>query len=381
MDWFNFVLILITVLLAYGVFKLHRLYKKHDDLRYVVLLAILLLVFTDTWVSFYGQNLKIFLERYRFALTLLPVGVYFFYSYLDKKRHREEREKEHIKKAFQQYVMPAIIDQMLKEPDKLKLGGEKRNLSILFSDIRGFTGISEQLGPEDLVNLLNDYLNEMTEVVLENRGVVDKYIGDAIMAFWNAPVDDPTHVQMSVKTAVEMMKRLQKKQKEWTEKGYPMINIGIGINCGDVIVGNMGSHKRFDYTCLGDHVNLASRVEGINKLYGTNIIVTENCLSLIKNFELRELDLVAVKGKKKPVKIYEVIWWKKDQKTKKWLHEYKLGLRAYKERKWDLAKKHFAKADKEKTDLTCKLYIDRCEEFAKKEPPKNWDGVYKLKTK
>ena len=175
--------IAVSMLCGYGIVKLHSLYKKTDDLRYIVFLIIVLLIFTDIWISFYGQNVSAIFLRYRFLFTFIPLAVYGLYSFLDRKRRKEEQEKIKIKNAFKQYVMPEIIDELLKDPSKLKLGGQKRRLSILFTDIAGFTSIAEKMSPEELVALLNEYLTKMTDIVLENRGVVDKYIGDAIMAF------------------------------------------------------------------------------------------------------------------------------------------------------------------------------------------------------
>ena len=378
----NIILILVTILCAYGALKMHQLHKRTKDLRYIVFLSILLLAFTDTWISFYGGNVSAVFSQYRFLFTFIPLAVYGLYAWMDHRRMAEEEEKQKIKQAFQQYLMPAIVEEMLKDPSKLKLGGEKKNLAIMFSDVRGFTTLSEKLTPEELVSFLNEYLNDMTNVILENRGTVDKYIGDAIMAFWGAPLSDPEHIVLSVKTAVEMMDKLNSKKAEWKARGLPDIDIGIGINCGDVVVGNMGCEKRFDYTCLGDHVNLASRLEGLNKMYGTHIIVSEFVESRIKGlFVVRELDLVTVKGKKQPVKIFEVLGTSADGKTKMFLADYDHALSLYRQQHWSRAKSAFLKSLEARDDLTAKNYVDRCAMYERNPPPADWNGVTEIKTK
>lgn len=370
--------LIITVAVAlvclYGVVKLNSLYRKTDDLRYIVFLVILLLVFTDTWISFYGQNVSAFFTRYRFLFTFIPLAVYGIYAYLDKKRRREQQEKMKIKQAFSQYVMPALIEEILKDPSKLKLGGDKRYITIMFSDIRGFTTLSEKLSPEQLVEVMNMYLTRMTDIILENRGTVDKYIGDAIMAFWGAPIPEPEQKRLAVRTAIEMKHALVEVNKDLKDRGLPAIDIGVGINSGDVIVGNMGSDKRFNYTALGDHVNLASRLEGLNKFYHSNIIISEFVYDDVADmFVCRDLDLVKVKGKTQPVKIFEVLL-KKDKVVDKKLQFYNKGLDLYRKGKFEEAELYFKRCLDVEEDSLCRLYIERCEHFMK-HPPVKWDGV------
>ncbi|HSR14017.1 MAG TPA: adenylate/guanylate cyclase domain-containing protein, partial [Thermodesulfobacteriota bacterium] len=218
----------------------------------------------------------------------------------------EEREKKQIRGAFQYYLTPSVIEEMLRNPDKLKLGGEKKDLTVLFSDIRRFTSISERMTPEAMVKLLNEYLSRMTDVIFRYDGLLDKYIGDAIMAFWGAPMDQPDHVEKACDAALGMIAELHRLHKKWTREGLPALNIGVGINTGPMVVGNMGSKRRFNYTVMGDSVNTGSRLEGLNKIYGTNIIVSEMVYERVRaDFCARELDLVRVKGKDQPVKIYE----------------------------------------------------------------------------
>ncbi len=230
-----------------------------------------------------------------------------FISLTVYKLMTEEKDKRKIKGMFSKYVSEDVVNTLLASGKKLVLGGEDRELTVLFSDIRGFTALSEKLGnPQDLVNHLNIYYSEMTEIVIKYKGTLDKYIGDAMMAFWGAPLDITDHALLACKSALEMMSRLEELNVNWPEE--LKIDIGIGLNTGKMTVGNMGSSKRMDYTIMGDPVNLGSRVEGVNKMYGTNIIITEFTYELIKEYvTVRHLDLIRVKGKLEPVTIYELL--------------------------------------------------------------------------
>jgi len=220
----------------------------------------------------------------------------------------EQQEKKYIRQTFSKFVSKSVVDELLKSPDKLKLGGEKKILTVMFSDIRGFTSISEKLTPEKLVEHLNHYLQAMTDMVFKYDGTLDKYVGDEIMAFWGAPIEMDNHALMACKCALEQMEVLHKMNENWRNEGKPELNIGIGINTGDMVVGNMGSSSRMDYTLMGDNVNLGARLEGTNKVYGTYIIISEFTYEHVKdNVVVRELDLIKVKGKELPVKIYELL--------------------------------------------------------------------------
>lgn len=220
----------------------------------------------------------------------------------------EQNEKKYIRKTFSKFVSKSVVDELLKNPSMLKLGGEEKDITVLFSDIRGFTSISEQLTPEDLVLHLNDYLQAMTNIVIKYHGTLDKYIGDAIMAFWGAPLKQENHALLCCKAGLEMLESLDPLNEEWIAAGKPPLNIGIGINTGKMVAGNMGSNSRMDYTIMGDSVNLGSRVEGVNKQYKTRLIITEYTYEQVKEHVIvRELDLIRVKGKKQPVTIYELL--------------------------------------------------------------------------
>ncbi|OGR27956.1 MAG: hypothetical protein A2277_07070 [Desulfobacterales bacterium RIFOXYA12_FULL_46_15] len=218
----------------------------------------------------------------------------------------EGRTKRFIKNAFKQYLSPDVIEQLILHPEKLKLGGERRELSIFFSDIQGFTSISERLDPEGLTRFLNDYLSEMTDIIQQEGGTIDKYEGDAVIAFWNAPLEVADHAVKSVRAALKCQDRLSEMRAGFRERTGSDIFARIGINTGTVIVGNMGSKNRFDFTVIGDAVNLASRLEGVNKIFGTDIIISESTQKMLGNeFAWRTLGKIQVKGRKEPVMIYE----------------------------------------------------------------------------
>jgi adenylate cyclase len=296
----------------------------------------------------------------------------------------EEREKKKIRGAFQYYLTASVVNEILKDPSKLKLGGDKKHLSVMFSDIRGFTSISEKLTPEELVHLLNEYLTAMTDIVFKYDGLLDKYIGDAIMAVFGAPLDQPDHASRACRVALEMMEKLRELRAKWAAEGRPDVNIGVGINSGDMVVGNMGSEMRFDYTVMGDSVNLASRLEGTNKEYGTNIIISEFTYEIVKDgFLCRQLDAVRVKGKKKPVCIYELLGLAADApQWQEFLDRFEAGLELYRQGRWDGAITAFESAlEIRPEDYTAKMYIDRCRSLEEHPPEGEWDGVFTMTKK
>jgi adenylate cyclase len=258
--------------------------------------------FVTSFLLFYYGSLLIATATpmIQIALTFSMVVSYRFFT--------EQKEKKYIRQTFSKFVSKTVVDDLLKHPEKLKLGGEKKILTVLFSDIRGFTSISEKLTPEELVEHLNVYLQAMTDIVFRYDGTLDKYVGDEIMAFWGAPVPQDDHALKACKAAIEMMKELHEMNAKWIAAGKPKLEIGIGLNTGDMVVGNMGSSSRMDYTLMGDNVNLGARLEGTNKVYTTNIIISEYTYQHVKDHVIvRELDLIRVKGKAKPVTIYELI--------------------------------------------------------------------------
>jgi len=296
----------------------------------------------------------------------------------------EEKKKKEIKNAFGRYVSPSLVNDILKDPAKLVLGGEERRLTVLFSDIRGFTTISESLEPKALVKLMNDYLTPMTDVVLDTGGTVDKYMGDAIMAFWGAPVWQEDHQIRACNAALSMMERLGELQKEWSTRGIPKIDIGIGLSTGNLTVGNMGSTTRFDYTVMGDSVNLGSRLEGMNKEYGTHIIVPKFTYEDVKDhFILRSLDSIKVKGKNVPIKIYELMG-RNDagDRLREVIGLFETGLSAYMSRDWDKAELYFNKTlEAAPGDGPSKVFLARVKSLRETHLPDDWDGVCVMKTK
>lgn len=302
-----------------------------------------------------------------------------FYRYLT-----EERGKKELRQTFQKYVSPAIVEEILAHPANIELGGRKARLTVFFSDVRGFTTISEKLDPKALSDLLNSYLTPMTELVFKNKGTLDKYMGDAVMAFFGAPIGYPDHAKWACRCALESLEKLGELQKEYARKGLPSIDIGIGLNTGEVNVGNMGSQTVRSYTVMGDAVNLASRLEGINKQYGTRIILSEFTYAEVKdNFVCREVDWVRVKGKALPVKIFELMAEEKVpstvQETIKWFKE---GYEFYHSKSWQPGIDAFSKAlALNSQDPVSKLYLERCQEYLIEPPEEGWDGVFTMKTK
>ena len=294
------------------------------------------------------------------------------------------KEKKQIKGAFDRYVTPDVVKAVLKNPDLLRLGGEKRELSVLFSDIRGFTTLSEGLDPEQLVSLLNIYLTDMTDEVFKNYGTLDKYIGDAIMAIFGAPLPRDDHADCACRTVLGMLKALEILNEDWKNKEYPLLRIGVGVNTGFMVVGNMGSEKRFDYTVMGDEVNLGSRLEGLTKSYSVCSIISESTQNALSNgFFCRELDLVRVKGKKKPVKIFELIMeGEPSEALKKAIDTFALGLSFYREQKWLEAEDNFKRVlELRPEDGPAKVFIERVEILRENSPGVDWDGVWTMTTK
>lgn len=296
----------------------------------------------------------------------------------------EERERKKIRGAFSYYVSSSVVNEMLKNPEKLKLGGDKRDLSVLFSDIRGFTTISEGLTPEALVHLLNEYLTVMTDIVFKYDGTLDKYMGDALMAIYGAPLEQPDHPSRACQSALDMMAELRKLNEKWIREGKKPLDIGIGINTGAMMVGNMGSDQRFDYTVMGDAVNLGSRLEGANKNYQTNILISEFTYERIKDeFVCMEMDSVKVKGKTLPVRIFQLVGGNDlPDGRKEAITYFHKGLGLYKQQKWDEAIELFQILTAlEKGIPAANLYIERCLDLKGNPPGPEWDGVFTLKTK
>jgi len=293
----------------------------------------------------------------------------------------EEKEKRRVRTAFGQYLSPEVIRRLLLNPQLVE--PRKTEITVMFSDIRGFTSISEKLDAQDLALFLNQYLSDMTRIVFARHGTLDKYIGDAVMAFWGAPFEEAGHAERACNSALEMMTRVRELQKQWAAQGKPKLDIGIGLNTGVASVGNMGSSLRYGYTALGDSVNLSSRLEGLNKEYGTHIIVNESTYEATKgaDFVFRELDLIRVKGKAQPVTIYELISRKSELSPdlQPLLGAYAGGRALYRERRWAESQRTFQQIlDRWPDDGPSRTYWKRCQEYLFDEPPSGWDGVYTM---
>jgi len=273
-----------------------------------------------------------------------------------------ERERRGIKRAFQHYVPPAVVDRILDHPEQLGLGGEKRVLTVLFSDIRGFTTIAEGLSPERLVQLLNDYLTRMTEQVFRHEGLLDKYIGDAMLAVYGAPIAHPDHAKRACRSALDMVRAARVLQAEWIAQGLPPLDLGVGINTGPMVVGNMGSKTRFDYTVIGDAVNLGSRIESLNKQYGTHILVSEFTWRQVKDefLYMREIDIATVRGRSEPVRLYELML-PEQYPHMDWLKEFGRARELYHADLRAKARPVFEKLAADLNDPVSRYYAELCQ--------------------
>jgi adenylate cyclase len=306
------------------------------------------------------------------GIGFLTINVYLFIQ--------ERKEKSFIKNAFGQYLSPKVIEQLMDDPSHLSLGGQRREMTAFFSDVQGFSTISESLTPDELVQLLNEYLTEMCNIIAAHDGTIDKFEGDAIIAFWGAPLVQPDHAVLSCLACIDMQNRLVELRKRWAEEGKPQLLVRMGVNSGPMVVGNMGSQTRMDYTIMGDSVNLAARLEGANKFYKIFTMISEFTYVLAKDFvEVRELDTIRVVGKSEPITVYELL----DRKgmvtgeRASVMATYHKGLELYKQRLYKEALTVFESVLAiSPADGPSATYIIRCKEFMATPPGDDWDGVY-----
>ena len=308
---------------------------------------------------------------------------------------RTEAEKKQVRGAFAQYLSPALVEQLAKEPDRLQLGGETKNMTFLFCDVRGFTTISEQFktNPQGLTRLMNRFLTPLTDVILARQGTIDKYMGDCIMAFWNAPLDVPQHPKPACESALTMFEEIAKlnvdleAEAKAENRPFFAINIGIGLNSGDVVVGNMGSTQRFDYSVLGDAVNLASRLEGQSKTYGVDVVIGDTTYEVAKDsYATIELDLIAVKGKKEAVRIHALLGRKDvldSPEFKTFYAKHSAFLAAYRAQRWEECEAAMVELRQLRPHLygLYDLYEERIADYRENPPGENWDGVFKATSK
>lgn len=346
------------------------------------IVTILLIVVYIALTIFFFVNNNLILEIVSPVLIIAFSYVgHTLYHYL-----QTQQEKKMLRGAFAHYVPEKVVQELVNNPDKLQLGGEERVISVIFSDVAGFTSISEKLTPRELVLLLNEYLTAMTNIVLKHNGIIDKYEGDAIMAEFGMPVPFEDHPQAACRAALEMQSTLKEMRAKWKAEGRPELEARVGINTGEVIVGNMGSESVFDYTVMGDHVNLGSRLESANKVYDTKIMISEFTHAYVKDdFYSRPLDLIRVKGKNKPIEVFELIAERNMQLESKYLEmlsAYQKGIAAYRNRNWKEAIDLFEFClNQFPEDYPSKLYRKRCIEFKFNDPGENWDGVFTMTTK
>ena len=293
----------------------------------------------------------------------------------------EERERRKIKQAFTHYVSPVVIEEMLKDPERLKLGGDEKVLTVLFSDLQGFTAASERYTPSQMIELLSEYYARMTEQIFAYEGMLKEYVGDELMAIFGAPIEQHDHAQRACAAALAMREQRAALRAEWAKLGRPPLIARTGINSGLMLVGNLGSKYRFAYGVLGDHVNLGSRLEGLNKEYGTDILIGENTAALVeKSFLLREIDMVRVVGREQPVRIYELLaaaTTSLPHEQQKAFSAYAAGLEAYRDQHWDDALGLFQESlSLWRGDIPSQTMLARCQFYREVPPPKGWDGVF-----
>jgi adenylate cyclase len=303
----------------------------------------------------------------------------------------EDRERRKVRSAFQHYLSPEVIELLLENPALLE--PRRTEITVLFSDIRGFTTISERLDPQELARLMNGYLTDMTQILFQHRGTLDKYIGDAVMAFWGAPSEEPRHAELACRAALDMQQRLAELRAQWLAEGKPPVAIGVGINTGAAAVGNMGSELRYGYTAIGDTVNLASRLEALNREFGTAILISEATAAALpeERFLLREVDHIRVKGKQQPVQVFELLALVSEDgraptpelaALRELAAQFAAARALYRQRRWAEAQAAFeAILARWPDDGPAQVFARRCATYLAAEPPADWDGVFAMQHK
>ena len=365
---------------------------------YIFLLAIVVGIITSSSRSYIGFAITIALSGsviglhwklfgHGLALPIVNTSVAMVCTYLGVlllQYISEEREKRRIRSAFGHYLAPQVLEDVLRSPDSLKLGGERRYMTVLFSDIEGFTSLSEQMAPEEISVILNEYLGQMMHCIKRTGGILDKFIGDAVMAEWNAPVAQEDHAARACETALFMIEELRTLREKWKREQRPLLSVRIGINSGEMVVGNMGSKEIFDYTVIGNEVNTSARLEPLNKDFGTHIIISESTRCETEKyypgkFIFRFLAKVALKGRNAPLNVYELVGWKDTigDELLEVIEIYSEGLDLFFKAKFSDAKKLFQKVvEKKPKDGPSKTYISLCEFYESNPPSSDWNGVY-----
>jgi adenylate cyclase len=383
--WKESLLIVLLSILTFSVVTWLKLIKTQyafivEIAAIIILAGIIDGVLSISYYAFAKYNLVFPVVTPIAAIILNYIGSA-VYQYLT-----ERKQKTMIKGMFSQYLNPSVVNELIAHPEKLRLGGEKKELTVFFSDIAAFTNFSEKLDAVDLVHILNEYLSTMTDIILKNDGTLDKYVGDAVMAVWGAPMGLPNNALSACRAALQMQEKTMEIASRWEKEGKPKLIVRMGLNTDFMVVGNVGGSSRFDYTVIGDAVNLGSRMEGANKTYGTRIMISERTWILVKEeFLCRELDYLIVKGRTEPIRVFELVGDIKtfdNESTKELIEIYNLGLLLYRKRQFKKAIEEFQFALKiSPNDGPSKLYLLRSQAYAKKPPPKDWNGVFELKTK
>lgn len=364
----------LPVLLVFG-WVVARLTPGHG-------LTVLALAVAGIWGGAFGL---FFWKNYWVPPVLLSIGLPLVYTGNVLSQYLiEVREKRWLRHAFSRYLSPGVIDIITADPKRLDLGGEEMEATVLFADLAGFTALSEETQPDELIRILNEYFAPMTRIIQDHQGTLDKYIGDCIMALWGAPLPLDDHATLACRAALEMQRQLRLLQVGWRIRGLTHLGARLGIHSGPVVAGNVGSKERFDYTVLGDTVNLASRLEGVNKVYGTRILLSEaTCRLLNHAFLVRELDRVQVKGRGEPVTIYELVGLNTPEgDPPAWLAPFAEGREAYLSRDWTRAAALFQEVlTLKKDDRPSQVFLARCLGYQKFPPPPDWKGTYQLDSK
>jgi adenylate cyclase len=350
-----------------------------------------LLVFAAFFCVFgFFDTFVLFNHNINFPSAFLLIEILVIFAVILSLRYiLEEQSKKFVRQAFSKYLSPSVVDLVLKDPSKLTVGGERKDLTIMFSDLRGFTTFSEKMDPKTLSQFLNEYLSEMTEIIFQYEGTLDKYIGDAVMAFWGAPLDQTNHAELAWKAAVATQKRLLEIAPVFKEKYGIEVGVGLGLNSGVVSVGNMGSKRIFEYTVIGDHVNLASRLESLTRLYGCDILSTRNTVEAMpeairKTMHYRKIDSVIVKGKTQAVDLIQVCLDPIPEEAATAFAEAQV---LFRNRLWDHAIEKYMlsslsfEKQSGKPDPVAEIFIKRCEEFKISPPAENWDGTIEMRRK
>jgi len=330
---------------------------------------------------------SVLLYRARWGIELVPQLAAGMLSYAATSAVNflyEGRQRLRTKREFQRYFSPRVVDKILNDPDALSLAGERKTITLFFLDFAGFTSMSEKLDPAELVRLINEYHNEAAEEIFRTEGTLDKYIGDAIMAFWNDPIRQPDHALRACLSAVAAQRRLREMAAQMKERGLPEMSARIGIHTGVATVGNMGARRQVSYTAIGDEVNLASRLEGVNKEFGTDIIVSEAAYEpAADRLEARELAFIKVKGKKKPVKIYELLGVRGEVPAERLerARRFEKALAEFRARQFEKARESFRELAEGGDDRAADAYLGLCDRYLAEPPPEDWDGFYQMEHK